>query len=64
LRSGQYPGTAGPGEIGNFAVTAHHASHGEPFANLDRVKPGDLVNFSIGDEHWSYQIDRTFLSRS
>lgn len=40
---GHFPGTALPGEVGNFAVAGHRSTHGEPFANLDRVSVGDEV---------------------
>ncbi len=38
LGPGHFPGTAQPGEIGNFAVAGHRATHGEPFAHLDKLK--------------------------
>lgn len=62
LGPGHYPGTAGPGEVGNFAVAGHRAGHAAPFENLDRLKPGDVVNFSVGDHQWSYRVDRSFLT--
>ena len=40
---GHYPKTALPGEVGNFAVAGHRATHGEPFAYLDEVRKGDAV---------------------
>ncbi len=62
LGPGHYPRTAGPGEVGNFAVAGHRAGHAAPFENLDRLKPGDVVDFSIGDRQWSYRVDRSFLT--
>lgn len=40
---GHYPTSALPGDVGNFAVAGHRATHGEPLANIDRVKTGDKV---------------------
>lgn len=40
---GHFPGTALPGKVGNFAVAGHRATHGEPFAELDRLAEGDRV---------------------
>ena len=40
---GHFPGTAAPGQLGNFAVAGHRATNGEPFAHLDEVVPGDHV---------------------
>lgn len=40
---GQYPGTASPGQPGNFAVAGHRTTYGAPFFNLDQVEAGDEV---------------------
>lgn len=40
---GHFPETALPGEIGNFAVAGHRATHGEPFADLDRLQETDPI---------------------
>jgi sortase A len=56
---GHYPKTAGPGEIGNFAVAGHRATHGEPFRNLDRMRVGDVVVVETKDTWFTYVVDRT-----
>lgn len=56
---GHYPGTALPGQVGNFAVAGHRATHGEPFAYLDRVKPGDVVIVETRKRWLRYVIDGT-----
>lgn len=40
---GRYPGTAAPGQRGNFAVAGHRTTYGAPFFNLDQLQPGDQV---------------------
>jgi sortase A len=40
---GHYPTTALPGQTGNFAVAGHRVGKGEPFLNLDHLRPGDAV---------------------
>ena len=40
---GHYPGTALPGEKGNFAVAGHRTTYGAPFFNLDQLREGDEV---------------------
>ncbi|MFC7490539.1 MULTISPECIES: class E sortase [unclassified Knoellia] len=40
---GHYTGTAGPGEIGNFAVAGHRTTYGKPLAEIDRLQQGDRV---------------------
>jgi sortase A len=58
---GHFPGTAFPGEIGNFAVAGHRATHGEPFAYLDKLVPGDRV-FVQSITGWSiYEVTRSHL---
>ena len=41
---GHYPGTAMPGQDGNFAVAGHRVTYGRPFYHLDDVRPGDEVH--------------------
>lgn len=41
---GHYPGTASPGEPGNFAVAGHRTTYGAPFFHLDQLEAGDLVH--------------------
>ncbi|MFC6151062.1 class E sortase [Mumia xiangluensis] len=56
---GHFPETALPGQIGNFAIAGHRATHGEPFAHLDRMAPGDeIVVESIGVTY-TYVVDTT-----
>jgi sortase A len=54
---GHYPGTALPGQIGNFAVAAHRATHGQPFAFLDRMRPGDLITVETQYAIYTYVAD-------
>lgn len=56
---GHYPRTAMPGEVGNFAVAGHRATHGEPFAYLDKVGKGDVVIVETSTQWFVYRIDRT-----
>lgn len=43
--AGHYPGTPLPGEPGNVAVAGHRTTYGKPFADLDRLRPGDEIFF-------------------
>lgn len=40
---GHYADTALPGEVGNFAVAGHRATHGQPFAEFQKLAKGDQV---------------------
>ncbi|MGW4490833.1 class E sortase [Streptomyces sp. NPDC004376] len=55
---GHYPGTASPGEKGDFALAAHRNTHGEPFRHLNRMRPGDVVTVSTAYGDFRYRIDQ------
>src|SRR5674476_1316803 len=40
---GHYVGTAMPGEVGNFATAGHRTTYGKPYADLDKLRPGDFI---------------------
>lgn len=56
---GHYPGTALPGEEGNFAVAGHRTTYGAPFFNLDQLERDDeiLVTDRSG-ERFVYRVRR------
>ncbi|MET8633262.1 class E sortase [Streptomyces sp. NPDC004074] len=60
---GHYPGTAQPGQAGNFAVAGHRNTHGEPFRHLDRLRPGDSVVVETRSTTYTYVVDQV-LSRT
>ncbi|GAA0620489.1 hypothetical protein GCM10009547_23840 [Sporichthya brevicatena] len=55
---GHFPKSAQPGAVGNFAVAAHRATHGEPFAYLDRIQPGDKVIVETKTNWFVYVVDK------
>ena len=59
---GHYPGSAEPGEIGNFAVAGHRATYGEPFAALDQLREGDAVLVERGGQTFRYRVTESFLT--
>ena len=54
---GHYPQTALPGEYGNFAVAGHRVTHGEPFREFPKLRPGDEVEVETADAVYTYVID-------
>ncbi|HJU97824.1 MAG TPA: class E sortase [Jiangellaceae bacterium] len=54
---GHYEDTADPGELGNVAIAAHRSGHGAPFADLDRIGTGDVVEVQTAAGTWTYTID-------
>ncbi|MER5201595.1 class E sortase [Streptomyces sp. NPDC002825] len=55
---GHYPRTAPLGGTGNFAVAGHRRTHGDPFKDFPRLRPGDAVVLTDGTTWFTYRIDR------
>lgn len=55
---GHYSGTAHLGDKGNFAVAGHRRTHGDPFKDFPRLRPGDAVVVTDGDTWYTYRIDK------
>ncbi|CAN5394689.1 class E sortase [soil metagenome] len=57
---GRYPGTAYPGQEGNFAVAGHRTTHGGPFWNLDQIRQGDEIHITDRNgTRWIYEFVET-----
>lgn len=59
LGPGHVPGTALPGQIGNFAVAAHRVTAGNPFYYLNHLKPGDKVLIDTSAITYVYRVTRS-----
>ncbi|MER7760470.1 class E sortase [Streptomyces sp. NPDC097619] len=53
---GHYSGTAPPGGTGNFAVAGHRRTHGDPFKDFPRLRPGDPVLVKDGRAVYTYVV--------
>lgn len=51
-----YPETAGPGEIGNFAISAHRRSYGDSFLHLPDLVDGDWVLLETAEAWFIYRV--------
>ena len=56
---GWYENTQLPGQIGNFAIAGHRITHGEPFARLLELQPGDKVIIETKTYIFTYVIDQS-----
>ncbi|MFF4267922.1 class E sortase [Streptomyces virginiae] len=56
--AGQYPGTAGPGERGNFALAGHRNTHGEPFRYINRLRAGDELIVDLRGHRYTYVVGK------
>ncbi|MEU5161668.1 class E sortase [Streptomyces sp. NPDC020875] len=52
-------GGAGPGEVGNYLVTAHRLSAGGPLHDLPALKKGDEVRVAHAGREYRYEITAT-----
>jgi sortase A len=53
---GHYVDTALPGQVGNFAVAGHRVGKGEPFLNLDHLRPGDAIVIETKSTWYVYRV--------
>jgi sortase A len=56
LGPGHVPGTALPGELGNFAVAGHRVTAGNPFWNLPGLRAGDVVYVETVAGTYEYRV--------
>jgi sortase A len=62
---GHYPGTALPGEIGNFVVSGHRTTYSAPFKRLGELDRGDKILIDTRDEQYVYKVtDRRIVQPS
>ncbi|NBH10386.1 class E sortase [Amycolatopsis sp. SID8362] len=53
---GHYPGSALPGDPGNFAVAGHRIGRGAPFNDLDELQACDAIIVETRDEFMVYRV--------
>jgi len=53
---GHFIGTAGPGQVGNYALAAHRVTHGEPLRNMPQLQPGDTVIVDTKATTYTYRL--------
>lgn len=53
---GHYPGTAMPGETGNFALAAHRTTWGKPFNRIAELRIGDAIVVETPDGWYTYRF--------
>lgn len=56
---GHYPGTAMPGEIGNFVVSGHRTTYLAPFNGLGELQVGDAIVIETRDTWYTYRVTGT-----
>ena len=53
---GHWPGSAVPGQLGNAVFAGHRVTHTHPFRNIDKLVPGDEIQFVMPDGTYTYRM--------
>lgn len=53
---GHYVTSQLPGQLGNFAVAGHRISKGQPFRDLDKLRPGDEIVVQTARNWYVYAV--------
>ncbi|GAA0395283.1 hypothetical protein Acor_65010 [Acrocarpospora corrugata] len=53
---GHYPGTALPGEIGNFVLSGHRTTYSAPFNRIGELQRGDEVIIDAREARYTYRV--------
>jgi sortase A len=56
--AGHYVHTRLPCETGTVAIAGHRTTYGKPFANLDRLDPGDAIILETPIGRCTYEVSR------
>ncbi|WP_148614555.1 class E sortase [Nocardioides rubriscoriae] len=54
---GHFESSAGPGDVGNYALAGHRITHGEPLRDLPALAAGDEVVVETRDTVYTYVLD-------
>lgn len=53
---GHYPDSAQPGQIGNFSIAGHRATHGNGFFYLNKLRDGDRIIVETRTQWFTYDV--------
>lgn len=53
---GHYPGTALPGQVGNFVVSGHRTTYGAPFNRIDELDRDDEIIVEAREARYTYRV--------
>jgi len=53
---GHYPGSAMPGQVGNFVVSGHRTTYLAPFNGLGELADGDAIVIETRDTWYTYKV--------
>ncbi|GGU94775.1 class E sortase [Actinomadura cremea] len=53
---GHYPGSAMPGEVGNFVLSGHRTTYSAPFNDLGELERGDEILVDTREKQYVYKV--------
>jgi sortase A len=53
---GHYPGSALPGEIGNFVISGHRTTYAAPFKRIDELERDDEIIVEAREARYTYRV--------
>ncbi|MEU9888735.1 class E sortase [Sphaerisporangium sp. NPDC051011] len=53
---GHYPGTAPPGEVGNFVLSGHRTTYAAPFNRIGELRRGDAIIVEAPEARYTYKV--------
>jgi sortase A len=56
---GHYPGTALPGQVGNFVLSGHRTTYAAPFNRIGELRRGDEIVIEAREARYTYNVTRT-----
>jgi sortase A len=56
---GHYPGSAMPGQVGNFVLSGHRTTYLAPFNGLGELTDGDAIVIETRDTWYTYKVTDT-----
>lgn len=58
---GQWPGTPRPGQVGNIVLGGHRTSGLKPFADIDKLVPGDIIALVTKGIAYHYAVTKKMI---
>jgi sortase A len=55
---GHYDDTPMPGKPGTVGIAGHRTTHGAPFRNIDKLKPGDEIIVDTPSGRFTYDVEK------
>jgi sortase A len=60
---GHYPGSAMPGEVGNFSLAGHRVTYGRPLNRIAELRAGDAVVVETAAAYYTYRVRESRVVR-